>query len=234
MEWQYDDLRKPFDAYTIKWRVGATNKDKTQGMALAYIDARDALNRLNEVVGPQNWQKKYPWASDKKIVCEVGIKFDGEWIWKADGAGDTDYEADKGAFSDAFKRACVSWGIGQYLYNFGNHWVPIQMKGKSQVFTEASQRQLTDMLSKWQKPILLPFVIKSNLQAVDIIIKGLSNNELSPAAEAWAEMPEETRRILWAAKKDGGPFTNPEKEIMKGSEFVALENSFKGNSVRGS
>ena len=33
-------LKNPFDAKFVKVRVGATNKDKTKGIALFYIDAR--------------------------------------------------------------------------------------------------------------------------------------------------------------------------------------------------
>lgn len=46
-----DDLRKPFDPASISWRVGSTTKDKTKGMALAYIDARDVQDRLDAVCG---------------------------------------------------------------------------------------------------------------------------------------------------------------------------------------
>lgn len=51
------------------------------------------------------------------MVCEIGI-FDGDsqWIWKADGADESDIEGTKGALSDSFKRAAVSWGVGRYLY----------------------------------------------------------------------------------------------------------------------
>jgi hypothetical protein len=33
-------LKQPFDPKFVKWRVGATNSDKTKGIALAYIDSR--------------------------------------------------------------------------------------------------------------------------------------------------------------------------------------------------
>ena len=34
-------------------------------------------------------------------------------------------EAEKGRISDAFKRAAVHWGVGRYLYNLPNVWVPL-------------------------------------------------------------------------------------------------------------
>lgn len=119
-----EDLKKPFDPSFVSWRVGAMSKDKTKGIALAYIDARDVMERLDDVCGVENWQVKYSHANDKTIA-EIGIKIDGEWVWKANGAGDTQVEAEKGAISDAMKRAAVVWGIGRYLYDVENIWVQL-------------------------------------------------------------------------------------------------------------
>jgi hypothetical protein len=118
----YRALKRPFPERKISWRVGATSKDKTKGIALAYIDARDVMNRFDEVLG-LDWQCKYSHA-EGKTICEIGI-LAGEWIWRAGGAGDTDIEADKGAISDAFKRAAVLFGVGRYLYDLPNVWVEI-------------------------------------------------------------------------------------------------------------
>ena len=35
----YEKLKAPFPADKISWRIGATSKDKTKGIPLAYIDA---------------------------------------------------------------------------------------------------------------------------------------------------------------------------------------------------
>ena len=121
------DLKKPFPPDCISWRVGSTTKDKSKGMALAYIDARDVMQRLDDVCGPENWQCDYPHAA-QKTVCRIGIRVRDEWVWKANGAGDSDIEAEKGALSDAFKRAAVLWGIGQYLYDLESPWVALDTK----------------------------------------------------------------------------------------------------------
>ena len=77
---------------------------------LAYVDARIVQNRLDEVVGFENWQCKHI-SYGPKTICHLGIKLNGEWIWKSDGAGDTNVEADKGAISDSLKRAAVHFGV---------------------------------------------------------------------------------------------------------------------------
>jgi hypothetical protein len=125
------DLRKPFPPERISWRIGSTNADKSKGMALAYIDARDVMSRLDEVCGMDGWQNRYIPMHDKKTVCEIGVRINSDWIWKSDGAGDSDVEAEKGALSDAFKRAAVRWGIGQYLYDLDSPWVEIEAAGRS-------------------------------------------------------------------------------------------------------
>lgn len=121
------DLLKPFDPKEVQWRAQTVTKDGTKALALAYIDARAVMERLDAVCFPQNWQCRYLF-NDKKTICEIGIKWGDEWIWKADGAGDSDVEAEKGALSDAFKRAAVKWGIGRYLYDLPSMWVPCECR----------------------------------------------------------------------------------------------------------
>jgi hypothetical protein len=142
----FERLAAPFPPGRISWRVGSTNKDKTKGMALAYIDARDVMNRLDEVVGPTNWQARYPHAG-AKTVCEIDIWVEGRgWVTKADGAGDTDVEAQKGSLSDAFKRAAVRWGVGRYLYDLASPWVEIEAFGRSYAITAAAKQRLAKII----------------------------------------------------------------------------------------
>lgn len=124
------DLKKlsaEFPRECVSWRAQTVTESngKTSALALAYIDGRDVMNRLDEVCGVSGWQCRYTHA-EQKTVCEIGIKIEGEWIWKADGAGDTDIEAEKGSLTDAYKRAAVRWGVGRYLYSLGSPWVPCE------------------------------------------------------------------------------------------------------------
>lgn len=139
-------LSAPFPPALISWRVGPVdNKDNPKnGIALAYIDARDVQDRLDAVCGV-GWQSRYTHA-DKKTVCEIGIKIDNEWVWRADGAGDTDMEAEKGSLSDAFKRAAVKWGVGRYLYDAPSPWVAVVKKGRSTVIADSEMTKLQKLL----------------------------------------------------------------------------------------
>ena len=139
-------LAKPFAPDEIDWRVGSTTKTKEKGQALAYIDARAVMDRFDAVMGV-NWRCEYPTIqrtsagvgggddeqgerrgkarSKSLIVCRISLKIDGEWIWREDGAGDSAVEAEKGALSDALKRAAVRWGVGRFLYSLPSPWVKL-------------------------------------------------------------------------------------------------------------
>lgn len=146
-------LKEPFPIEKISWRVGATNVkpdgslawgDVPMGIPLAYIDARDVMERLDKVCGPELWQNEYPF----KGCCRIGIFLGSEWVWKSNGAGETQVEADKGQYSDAFKRAGVQWGIGRYLYDVPNIWVELEKKGRSYVIKDPKGPKLEGLLKK--------------------------------------------------------------------------------------
>jgi len=141
MESITNKLKAPFDPKVVHWRVGATAKDKSKGIALAYINARDVMKRLDEVCG-DNWQVDYPFEG----CCRIGIKIGDEWLWRSNGAGETDVEGEKGRYSDAFKRAAVLWGVGRYLYYLENIWVPLRPAGRSYQLAE------TPKLPNWALP----------------------------------------------------------------------------------
>lgn len=114
-----------FPREAISWRAQSVTKTGDKALALAYIDARDVMDRLDDVCGSENWQDRYEFHGTRTI-CYLSIRVDGEWITKADGAGDSDVEAEKGAISDALKRAAVKWGVGRYLYHIVSPWVPCE------------------------------------------------------------------------------------------------------------
>lgn len=146
-------LAAPFDPEEISWRLGTVSREKMKGMALAYLDARAVMDRLDAVCGPAGWQCRYSHANGK-TVCDIGVLATPpgdalpEWIWKADGAGDSDIEAEKGALSDAFKRAAVRWGIGRYLYSLASPWVEIEEWGRSFRIKQGAYKELDMVLRR--------------------------------------------------------------------------------------
>lgn len=141
----FAQLAAPFPPDEVEWRVGSTNRravenakkagenKKPRGLPLCYIDARMVMERLDEVCGPSGWQCDYIPISNGTTCCRIGIKVGDEWVWKANGAGatgdtskDSEREmAEKGAYSDAFKRAAVLFGVGRYLYTIKAPWIDL-------------------------------------------------------------------------------------------------------------
>lgn len=143
------DLHKPFPANKISWRVGRMTKNKDKAIPFAYIDARDVMERLDEVCGAAGWQARYPFPGCCEIGIKIGTPSEGgtEWVWKANGAGATDIEAEKGQFSDSFKRAGVLWGIGRYLYDVPNVWMSVN---EYKQFSPETIQQLNQRFEHWQ------------------------------------------------------------------------------------
>lgn len=170
-------LKNPFKDQFVKWRVGATNKDKTKGIALAYVDSREVTKRLDEVCGLGGWQSRLTRA-DGGFICEIGIKIDDEWVWKSNAAGDTKVEPLKGGASDAFKRAASSWGIGRYLYYLPNVWVAIVAQGNSYALAETPElpdwAKFDSHIEKWEDVAELEVTAASSMDEQGIIENAVS------------------------------------------------------------
>jgi hypothetical protein len=141
----FDALSEPFPLEYIEWRVGSTNSDKSKGLALCYVDARAVMDRLDSVCGPDGWQCNYSAAPGNAIICNLGVLIAGDWIWKADGAGATDVEGEKGMLSDALKRAAVRWGVGRYLYDLKSPWVELEPAGRSVKIKDSERKKLDEL-----------------------------------------------------------------------------------------
>lgn len=103
-------------------------------MLLLYKDARCDMRILDAVVGPLNWKREHVIRENviqnmRTMVnyCKVSIFNDtvGEWVSKEDVGTESNTENAKGEASDAFKRACVNWGIGRELYTSPNIFVDL-------------------------------------------------------------------------------------------------------------
>lgn len=187
----FEQLKAPFSPTLISWRVGSTTQDKSKGLAFGYIDARDVMHRLDEVCGPENWQNNYTVAG-AAIVCNIGIRVsDNDWVWKADGAGATDVEGEKGMMSDAFKRAAVRFGIGRYLYDIPATWVAIEAAGKSYKIKESEFSRLENILRKGFPEL----VIASPAQTQDSFVA--RNEYMVECREAIGQFDDAAKLILW-------------------------------------
>ena len=157
-----EKLKEKFSESDIEYRVGATNTDRTMGLALAYVSARAIQSRLDEVLGMENWKVSYR-EIQGGFLCTLSIRINDEWIEKEDGASVTEFESIKGGISNSFKRVASSgFGIGRYLYNARNSWYPIKKQGNGYIFAETPKLHLTEEKENQTKIETRPKVEQQN------------------------------------------------------------------------
>lgn len=238
----FKQLAAEFERKQIHWRAQVVSKDGKTAMALAYIDARDVMHRLDEVVGPENWATEHYDAGQGKLGCRLGLWIEDRWVWKSDGAGDTDIEAEKGAFSTAFKRAAVAWGIGRYLYDLPAPWVPCESfqgndgKYRFKKFTRDPWQHVPKKKGAYrsdQDPNWVGPMNKTNLQQAARQLK----HDLRGAATAddWQEVVETNMHVIcqvrdeptirdwWLGKEN---FDGLKIELEKSAEVCGIDDEY--------
>jgi hypothetical protein len=109
-------LAAPFDSSELKLRTQA-------GRQMPYVTSRTIMNRLDEVLGPENWWDDFV-PLEHSVICRLTIRLpDGTTLTKCDAGGYAGLadpgDDDKSGFADAFKRTAVKFGVGRYLYRDG-------------------------------------------------------------------------------------------------------------------
>src|SRR5262245_26214891 len=109
-------LAAPFDSGEVKLRTQG-------GRELPDVTARTIMNRLDDVLGPENWWDDFV-PLEHSVICKLTIRLpDGTVLTKSDAGGYAGMpdpgDDDKSGFADAFKRAAVKFGVGRYLYRDG-------------------------------------------------------------------------------------------------------------------
>ena len=106
----------------VKFRIGRKYANNQRAHMLAYVDARYVQDRLDDVIGAENWSNSFE-VIDNTLFCAITVVFpDGKVVTKTDCGTESNVEKEKGEASDAFKRAAVMLGIGRDLYDLPNHF----------------------------------------------------------------------------------------------------------------
>ena len=151
-------LADPFDPSEIKWRVTHTTQDGSRGALIPFADPRAYTDRLNQTVTPRGWTRSYDVSTvsavsrvkrDKviqtgKVLVTCTLTIPGLGCHTGSGEAWADEQnAMTGSEAQAFKRACTCFGLGRYLYNFAEMWVPLN---------EHRQPLQIPALPKWALP----------------------------------------------------------------------------------
>lgn len=134
-------LEAPFDVNLVQWRITEWSDNGTRGLMMPYADPRAYSDRLNTLLTPAGWTRRYavqasaPVQRSKRgaaakilVTCEVTIA----GIGTNSGTGEewSDREnALTGAEAQAFKRALSCFGLGRYLYDVDGEWIELEQHG---------------------------------------------------------------------------------------------------------
>lgn len=141
------DLKGLKKELPYKWRVQSANEYGAN--CVAYIDARDVQDLLDDVCGADKWQVTYT-ENKGNLFASIGIKCGEEWVWKTDCGVESNVEKQKGEASDAFKRAAVMWGVGRFLYSLEIQKLPTKAnnKGRYLPYSEKKGKFIYDV-TEW-------------------------------------------------------------------------------------
>jgi len=145
----FEEIRKPIPLEGLQFFPGALNREKTEGLILAYIDATFAAQRLDEACGPGQWDlsDSKPVYEGDRVVCverTLKLRIGDEWVGRTDYGypnGPDDSEPIKSMASDALKRCCWLWGVGRELRRGPNVWWPVTGEGKFKRFATGAGQE---------------------------------------------------------------------------------------------
>ena len=138
-------LEVPFDPAQIRWRVMRTSSDRRTGLLFPFADPRAYSDRLNQILTPAGWSCEYSISTvpsltrvdrgnvivTSKILVASAVTINrlGSHAGTGEAWADRDNAA-TAASAQAFKRACACFGLGRYLYSFGETWVNLNGRGE--------------------------------------------------------------------------------------------------------
>ena len=221
-------LREPTPKDRVKFRVGRKSMDNKSAHMLAYVDARYVQDRLDDIMGAENWSNSYRMINDV-LFCDITITFpSGEIVTKSDCGTESNVEKQKGQSSDAFKRAAVMLGIGRDLYDVGNNysmWADLNEKGypdnnwKPQGWGETPQRH-----GKTDEDSAVPAPTTPQPEAQKQTTQQYADEVIERASE---NAPEEKPKTIAVNEKPLKEGTPPEDEyvMVKNLESIRETNA---------
>jgi len=139
-----EKLAAPFPEEDISWKPQATTRDKTRAMAVAYADLRAYEDALNSIC-PGEWETTaaFQTINGARLACIVHLTIAG--VTRA-GDGESPADDDNAAtssFAQSFKRACLRFRLGRYLYDLPKKWVAYDQERRQ--IAEQGQQELAHM-----------------------------------------------------------------------------------------
>jgi hypothetical protein len=158
-------------------------------------------------------------------IADIGAQLKRKmWLPVMDHRNAAIINPDSRAINDTRMRCltkCLAmFGLGHYIY--AGEDVPRQ---KSEAELKAEQEAIKDA-----KERELAAACNRNKESIYAIIEAIAAAEHSTVVEAWAEISEEDKKILWVAptKYDNAPFSTAERAYFKSPEYFEARNQYFG------
>lgn len=183
-----------------------------------FIERKGNLSYLSWAHAYQILMKHYPNAEyemlpeermpDETVMtsCRVTIADQTRFMWLPvmDHRNNAIPNPDARKISDSrmrcFTKCLAMFGLGAYIYQGED--IPREEKPSEEDKLKAHKE-----------------AVKANIDSLNAIRDGIAGEDYSYASEAWFELSEETKKLLWLAPSKGGWFTTKERDIMKSTEF---------------
>lgn len=255
-------LQEPFPSHEVEFKPGALNGDKTKALALAYVDSRPYIQRLNLVC--PDWQDDYQITllPDRVVVlCRLTVNGvtrtgDGECLLAA--GEKAEENAVTTASAQAFKRACVKFGLGAYLYALPQVWCdydhakrkivnppklpewalsPAERLEKATARAterEAAEKAMVELgYEPEPKPAPAPAAPVAELADPGQTVIHFGKMKDKTIAEVWKSGPAGQGWVRWAANTDGkgyDPQGKPEGVHLQrmARAFLSLQSAYAG------
>lgn len=234
----FTQLAEPFDPSEIKWRVTHATRDGSLGAVIAYADPRAYTDRLNQLFTPSGWTRDYDVTAvsavtrqkrDKIIqtgkvlvTCTLTIARLGTHTGSGEQWAD-EQNAMTAAEAQAFKRAGSCFGLGRYLYNLPETWVPLDEKGKPASFPA---------LPNWALPKPNPAAVRINPACgprPPLVVRGPIDQETTTKIEGFRHILGNPiyGEILWRVARSGNASAIPNAQL-QANVAEAMERAARG------
>jgi hypothetical protein len=228
----FTQLAEPFDPSEIKWRVTHTTRDGSRGAVVAYADPRAYTDRLNQLFTPTGWTRSYEVSTVSSVtrmkknkliqtgkvlvtctltIAGLGCHSGSGEDWADEPNAMTKSEA------QAFKRAASCYGLGRYLYDLAEMWVPLNEDRQPAEFPK---------LPQWALPKAAD-IIKSH--PASVVQRGPIDQRVTGRIEGFRRVLGDSiyGEILWRVARAGKANAIPNAQL-QANVVGAMERASRG------
>lgn len=140
-----EKLKEAFPLHAHEFKPTALTSDKSRGLGLVYVDPRWYQHRLDQA-DPEWKDEMDPTEVGERLLVTCHLTVNGVTRTEIGECTLDDKNGGTIATAQAFKRACVKFGLGRYLYFMPKVWAEYDSNKKR--FTEAGMKKLRTALKK--------------------------------------------------------------------------------------